>query len=457
VLRYLCWGCLLIGITLSCSVSPELQQAKQPNFIVILTDDQGYSDLGCYGARGFSTPNIDRMADEGMRFTDFYAAPCCSPARASLLTGSYDQRVGIGRPLNGPDIGLHPDEITIAESLKDAGYATGIIGKWHLGLSDEMSPIAQGFDYFSGIPLSQIRHGETEHTDGPTAYYRRQWKTMTADYKSTVEYDPDETLFTRRSTEEALTFIRNNKAQPFFLYLSHPMVHRQVLASKEFSGRTGRGVYGDACEELDWSVGEVLGLLKELDLDTNTFVMYTSDNGPWLGHGDQSGMAEPLRGGKFSTFEGGLRVPCIMRWPGMIPAGSAYRKIASVMDVFPTLAELAGVDMPTDRVIDGKSFRTVMTGRDVEKPLHESFFYYRRGDLEGVRKGLWKWHLDDPGNDTWALYNLDADVGETTDVSREHPEIVAELMAELDGARKDLGDGSTGVVGANARPLGQMH
>ncbi len=425
---------------------------RKPNIIVILTDDQGYSDVGCYGARGFSTPNLDRMAKEGVRFTDFYAAPTCSPARASLLTGCYYQRLGIGVPLNEPHIGLNPDEVTMAESLRTIGYTTACIGKWHLGLPDEFSPIAQGFDYFSGIPFSHIRRGPTEHTDGPNAYYKRQWKKMTADGKSEIEYDPDDTLFTRRCTQEALSFIQKNRNKPFFLYLAHPQVHKEVLASKDFQGRTKRGRYGDACEELDWSVGEILKTLKRLGLDENTLVVYASDNGPWLGQGDQSGTARPLRGGKFSTFEGGMRVPCIMRWPGRIPPGTVCREVASVMDLLPTIAGFVGAPLPKDRILDGKNIWPLVSGTPGARSPHEAYFYYNKGNLEGVRSGRWKLHRPGWGKPVWRLYDLQSDIGERTNVAGRQPKIVARLKAYLEQARVDLGDERTNRIGKNVRP-----
>jgi len=433
--------------------SSESTPKNKPNLIVILTDDQGYSDVGSFGAKGFTTPNLDQMAKEGARFTDFYAAPTCSPSRGSLLTGCYGQRIGITSPLNGPDIGLHPDEITIAENLKENGYTTACIGKWHLGLSDEMSPVAQGFDYFSGIPLSQIRQGKTEHTDGPEAYYKRQWKKMGVGIKTEVEYAPDETLFTRRCTEEAVAFLKKNHKNPFFLYLAHPQVHKEVLSSKEFEGRSKIGRYGDSCEELDWSVGEVLKTLKFLGIDKNTLVVFASDNGPWLNQGDQSGTAFPLRGGKFSTWEGGIRVPCIMRWPEKIPSGIECSEVVSIMDIFPTFNKLIGSKMPDDRIIDGKDIWPLMSGQQEAKSPHDAFFYYKLGQLEGVRSGKWKLHKS---GQSWALYNLEKDIGESSNVSKNNPEVLAKLQKLLEVARKDMGDTNKNYIGENVRPLGRI-
>ncbi len=451
----------MVSTFLSCSDSKNSSTDinPKPNLIVILTDDQGYSDVGCYGAKGFSTPNLDQMAERGIRFTDFYAAPTCSPARASLLTGTYANRIGINRPLNGPDIGLHPDEITIAEKLKEEGYATALVGKWHLGIPDEMSPVAQGFDYFSGIPLSHIRKGRTEHTHGPEAYYNRQWKTMGVGIETEVEYAPDETLFTQRSTAESLKFIKENHKQPFFLYLAHPQVHREVLSSEAFKGRSEVGRYGDSVEELDWSVGKILNLLKYLKIEKNTLVVFASDNGPWLNQGDESGSAIPLRGGKFSTWEGGVRVPCIMQWPGKIPTGTVSSEVAGMMDIFPTFMKHIGAKMPSDRVIDGKDIWPLITGQKDVKPPHNKFYYYNLGYLKGVRSGKWKLHRSD---NNWALFDLENDISESIDVSKDNPEVLARLHKYLEEARIDMGDkyekvnGMMMTEGENSRPLGRL-
>jgi arylsulfatase A-like enzyme len=419
---------------------------NKPNFIIIMSDDQGYGDIGCFGAEGFSTPNIDRMANEGMKFTSFYVEPACSPTRASVMTGRYAQRVGIAAPLNGPNTGLSPDEITLPEILKTEGYTSACIGKWHLGLDESMTAVAQGFDYFSGLPLSQIRHGLVSHD----WYYKRHWKTSRPDGISQIEYAPDDTQFTKRCTEEAIEFIRQNKEQPFFLYLAHPMVHLEVVASEAFRGKTERGIYGDACEEIDWSVGQVLATLKELSLDENTIIVYLSDNGPWLRKGEQSGTAGPLKDGKFSTSEGGVRVPFIARWPKHIPAGQTFDGIATGMDLYTTFSHLAGAEIPQDRVIDGQNLWPVLAGTATKSP-HNVHYYYFRGALQGVRRGPWK--LCKPRKQKfWGLYNLEDDIGETTNVATNHPEVVAELEELLEAARADLGDGKR--KGANVSPMG---
>lgn len=435
------------------------KSVARPNLIVILTDDQGYGDVGCYGAEGFKTPVLDKMADEGVRFTSFYAAPWCSPSRASFMTGCHYQRVGVTCPINSPELGLNPGEVTIAEYLKASGYATALIGKWHLGLHESMSPAGQGFDYFSGIPLSHIRYGKTEHTDGPKAYYRRQWRKTQVGKKDEVEFDPDEVLFTQRITKESLDFIKANKDKPFFLFMSHAQVHYEVLASKGFKGKSRKGVWGDAIQEIDWSVGEVLKTLRKLGIEKDTLVVFVSDNGPQ--HKD--GSAGPLRGRKGSTLEGGSRVPCIMRWPGKIGEGIVCEQVASIMDIFPTFASLLGGRMPAGRVIDGKNIWPLMTKAGATSP-HDAYYYYngnygkfQKGDdtsatLAGVRSGAWKLHLEKNGK--WSLYNLDTDVGETTDVSNQHPEVRRRLERLLEKGRADLGD--IGVRGAGARKLGKV-
>jgi len=448
-----------IAVLICICLTSQVFAGDKPNLIVILSDDQGYADVGCYGAQGFKTPVIDKMAEEGVRFTSFYAAPWCSPSRASLMTGSHYQRVGVTCPINHPQIGLHPDEVTIAEHLKADGYATALIGKWHLGLHESMSPIAQGFDYFSGIPLSHIRQSKTEHTDGPKAYYRRQWRTMQPGKKDVVEYNSDETLFTQRITNESLEFIRANRDKSFFLFMSHAQVHYEVLASKDFKGKSNKGVWGDAIQELDFSVGQILKTLRKLGIEDNTLVIFLSDNGPQ--HAD--GSAKPFRGLKGNTLEGGLRVPCVMRWPGKIPEGIVCDETASIMDIFPTFARLTGGDMPKGRVIDGKDIWPLMTKRNAKTP-HKAYYYYRgnygkfqKGDdasatLAGVRSGPWKLHLGSDGK--WSLYHLKTDVSENKDCSKQYPRVRQRLEKLLDKAGEDLGD--KGKKGSGARPLGKI-
>ena len=435
-------------------------EARPPNIIVILTDDQGYGDLSCQGATDLLTPHIDRMAAEGVRLTSFYTAPVCSPARAMLLTGRYAQRVGVTIFLNNPTKGLAPEEITLAEILRERGYATGLIGKWHLGLPDEMNPIAQGFDYWAGIPLSHIRHGETEHD----VYYTRQWRTMAPGRPTKIEYDYDDTQLTRRSTGEALAFIRRHRNEPFFLYLAHPMTHREVVASKPFQGRSKRGNFGDAVEELDWSVMKVMAELKTLDLDEDTMVVYASDNG---GKGDRGRNAEvhpdqplgcnlPLRGFKAQTWEGGPRVPCVIRWPGRIPAGRVSDEIVSIMDIMVTCAQVGGGELPNDRTMDGLNIWPLLSGES-RRSGREVFIYHDlHGSVCGVRKGPWKLHTQIRGGQAgpWQLFDLATDNSETTDLAGTHPEVVRDLMKLVQQAREDMGDQLTKTGGRETRPLG---
>jgi arylsulfatase A-like enzyme len=354
-----------------------------PNFIVILADDLGYSDIGPFGAKEISTPNFDRMADEGRRFTDFYVgAPTCTPSRAALLTGCYpvragfDDKVGIqadGRisPSRvlwaGSHYGINANEITIAEVLKDAGYATGMIGKWHLGDAPQFNPTFHGFNEFFGVPYSN---------DMEPYYFLRGTKRLAE------PVDRDNQI--RRYTEEALAFINKHKSQPFFLYFAHAMPHTPLAASSKFRGKSKRGPFGDAVEEIDWSVGQILDTLRQLKLDTRTLVVFTSDNGPWHLRGEKGGSATPLRGGKGSTYEGGMREPCVMWWPGTILSGTACHEVASTMDFLPTFAAVAGAKAPTDRKLDGHDIRPLLTDENAKSPW-SAFYYYFGNELHAVR------------------------------------------------------------------------
>jgi arylsulfatase A-like enzyme len=339
------------------------------------------------------------------------------------MTGRYPGRYGITRPINNPTGGLPPQEVTIAELLKAQGSATGLIGKWHLGLTQDKSPIAQGFDYYSGVPLSQIQRDPKAHAE----YYKRQWRIQDATGRNDVEHDPCEEQFTQRCTKEALAFIDRNKARPFFLYLAQLMVHVEVVASPEFVGKSPRGVYGDACQELDWSVGEVLDHLKKLGLDERTLVVYTSDNGGTTARNHvvpQTSLASnlPLRGHKFQIWEGGNRVPCILRWPGQIPADRVSDEIVGVVDFLPTFAHLAGATVPQDRAVDGLNVWPFLHG-DLPRSPRQTHSYYNASGAEAVRVGPWKLVGQN------ALFNLQTDLSETTDVAAQHPDIVEQLRS----------------------------
>ncbi|MGJ8656621.1 MAG: sulfatase family protein [Akkermansiaceae bacterium] len=436
-----------------------VQAAEKPNFIIIFTDDQGYQDLGCYGSPDIKTPNIDQMAKEGMKFTSFYAQTVCGPSRGALLTGCYPLRFARQADPNSIHPELHLEEVTIAEVLKEQGYATGVIGKWDLAghnpasYKKELLPAHQGFDYFFGTSGSN---------DSVVNLIRGTEK---------IESKADMATLTKRYTDEAISFIERSKDKPFFLYLAHTMPHTKLAASGDFKGKSEAGLYGDVIEELDFNVGRVLSKVKDLGLDENTYVVFTSDNGPWLIRKDHGGHAKPLRSGKTSWWEGGLRVPCIIRAPGRVPAGTVSGAITATIDMMPTIAKLAGVEAPSDRVIDGVDISAVMHGELEE--VERNYFYYQHDCLRAVRAGYWKLVLahTEPEmagiRNTWKqhiskvdsariteaqLYDLNADIGEAHDVAKQHPDKVAELMKLAEWAKTDLGDHD--VFGKNARTFG---
>ncbi|MDB4385060.1 sulfatase [Opitutaceae bacterium] len=422
---------------------------RPPNFIIIFIDDMGYADIGPFGSTLNLTPNLDRLAQEGRRLTSFYAAALCTPSRAALLTGSYPKRVGLMTGsfhpviMPGDEHGLNPDEITIAEILQKQNYATACIGKWHLGDQPAFLPTNHGFDEFYGIPYSNDMNPENNNKvrNFPPLPLIRDTKI--------IGELTDQSTITADLTSEAVRFITENLKKPFFLYLPHVMVHVPLQAGERFKNQSANGILGDAIEELDDSVGQILTALEELDLDDNTLILFTSDNGP------ARGIATLLRGKKGRTFEGGVRVPTLVRWPGKIPAGSKSDEITSTMDLLPTLTRLAGASPPADRILDGHNIWPILRGDPSATSPYDAFFYYRADALEAVRSGPWKLHL--AGNQGKpALYNLTADIAETTDLSREHPKILARLERLLDEARTDLGDGVT-HPGANVRPVGYWH
>ena len=418
----------------------------KPNFILIFCDDLGYGDVGCFGSTTHRTPNIDRTAEEGMRFTSFYVTSgVCTPSRSSLMTGCYPRRVNMHESdLNECVLfpvarkGLNPDEITIADLLKGQGYATACVGKWHLGDQPEFLPTRQGFDYYYGIPYSNDM-GATQRKKNPPLPLLRNEKV--------IEAPADQNTLTRRYTEEVVKFITANKDKPFFVYLPHTMPHNPVHSSEKFRGQSANGGYGDCVEEIDWSTGEILASLKKLNIDDRTLVVFTSDNGAASRWGGGNG---PLSGFKGGTMEGGMREPCIMRWPGRIPAGKTCDELATTMDLLPTFARLAGTKAPTDRIIDGKDIWPLMAGRDGAKSPHEAFYYYQMDQLQAVRAGRWKLHLPlkvkrqnwgkGIPNRPMALYDLKADIGEKKNVADRHPDVVKRLLALADKARLDLGD-----------------
>ena len=452
-------------------------QAKErlPNFIIIFCDDLGYNDVGAYGSKLHRTPNIDRMAKEGRTFSDFYVTSgVCSPSRASLLTGSYPKRVGLHENEKGGWVlfpgnkkGIHSDEITIAEILKTQGYATAIIGKWHLGDQPEFFPLQHGFDYYFGIPYSNDmglmrgngeRHGMSRDRPGELRYPPLPLMRN----KDIIELEPDQRLITQRYTSEVIKWIRKHKDEPFFLYFPQTMPHAPQFSSENFAGISANGKWGDTVEEIDWSVGEVFKELKAQGIDDDTLVVFLSDNGGAMNFGASNA---PLKGGKGTTDEGGQRVPFIARWPGNIPADTETNTLATSMDLLPTLAKLADGAAPTDRKIDGKNIWSVLSGKtNVESP-HRAFYYYYRGQLQAVRSGDWKLHvtrsLNRKGetiNLPIRLYNLQQDIGESNNIAANNPEVVKRLEALLEEARIDLGDDieSTKRVGQNTRPAGYV-
>jgi len=444
--------------------SAEPTKAR-PNFVVIFTDDQGYGDLSCFGGKHVSTPRIDKMAKEGARLTSFYvAAPVCTPSRAALITGCYPKRIDMatgsnfGVLLAGDPKGLHPDEITIAEVLKGAGYKTGMFGKWHLGDQPEFLPTRQGFDEYFGIPFSHDIHPFHPRQD------RFQFPPLALlDQEKVIEMDPDADYLTQRITEHAVSFIKRSKDKPFFLYVPHPIPHKPLHVSPPFMKNVAPGIkaqlkkedgnidyrtrdklFRQAIAEIDWSVGRILDTLKAEGIDENTFVIFTADNGPAVGN------AGPLRGKKGSTFEGGMREATVVRWPGRIPAGKDNNELMTAMDLLPTFARLAGAKVPTDRVIDGKDVWPVLTGK--AKTPHKTFFYHRGNELKAVRAGNWKLHQN-KGKPT-ALYNLAADIGEKRNVLKANPEVVKRLHGHLKAFARDIAENNRPAAFVkNARPL----
>jgi len=449
----------------------QSSEERPPNFIIIFTDDQGYADVGCFGAEGFDTPNLDRMAAEGMRFTDFYVGgPACTPSRAALMTGCYPQRVSLPHVI-GPksQIGINSEEMIIAEVLKSRGYATACYGKWHLGHHREFLPTHHGYDDYFGLPYSNDMW--PHHPERPGGYP----DLPLVQGEEIIEYNPDQTKLTTWYTERAVKFIEKNKDRPFFLYVPHSMPHVPLHVSDKFKGKSKQGLYGDVIMEIDWSVGEILSAVKRAGIDQNTLVIFSSDNGPWLSYGNHAGSAKPLREGKGTTFDGGMREPTIMRWPGTIPAGRVCDEPVTAMDILPTLAKLAGAKLPHHQ-IDGRDISPLLSGRTEATSPHEAIFYYRGWSLEAVRSGKWKLHLPhsyrtlggreggtggqpvkyEQAKIQLALFNLDNDIGEQHDVSAEHPEVVERLRSLAEAMRQDLGDAAKKTKGKNVRPPGRV-
>ncbi len=475
-------SCLRLVLTLLCCSSLSAA-ADRPSFILIFADDQGWHDLGIQGHPDIRTPNIDRMAREGMRFTSFYAAPFCGPSRAALMTGCYPPRISLAFN-HGPKsaTGIHADEVTVAELLRDVGYKTFMIGKWHLGSRAPFLPHYNGFESWFGLPYSndmwpyhpvmpprpnedarmraareradytgyagQGRYYDVENGQG----FPENLPLMAND--EVLELNPDQTRLTERYTDRALDFIEENAGEPFFLYLPHAMPHVPLFVSSARKGQSIRGLYGDVIEEIDWSVGRILDKLDELEIADDTMVVYTSDNGPWLQYGVDGGSAGPFRDGKGTTFEGGMRVPGIFRWRGKIPPGQVSSEPVANMDVLPTFARLAGVEPPEDRVIDGRDLWPLLSAAPGARSPHDRFYYFaggrERANIRAVREGRWKLHVrraqGGDGLEPVALYDLHEDPAEKFDRKDLHAGLVRRLLSataafvgDLERKRRPLG------------------
>ena len=453
---------------------------RRPNIVIIFTDDQGYADVGCFGAKAFKTPNLDRMANEGMRFTNFYVSQAvCSASRASLLTGCYNNRVSIyGALMPWTKVGLNPQEETIADILRQQGYATGIFGKWHLGHHKEFLPLQQGFDEYLGLPYSNdmwpVDFDGTPATKGHKAKYPALPLIDGNEKVAEIHTLKDQNTLTSRYTQRAVKFIEKNKNRPFFLYVPHSMPHIPLGVSDKFRGKSQQGMYGDVMMEIDFSVGHILKALKKYGLGDDTLVVFTSDNGPWLNFGNHAGSTGPLREGKGTMWEGGARVPCIMRWPGHIPAGTVCDKIAATIDLLPTIAAITEAKLPKKK-IDGVNIQALLEGRKDANP-RDHYYYYYSDELRCIRQGKWKLHFPheyrsyegvEPGRDGFrssyakgttelALYDLENDIGERNNVAEKYPQIVQRLKSLAEKIRQELGDSLTKHEGKEIRPAGRI-
>ena len=455
----------------------EASSAQLPNFIIIFCDDMGYADIGPFGATGYSTPNLNRMAKEGIKFTNFYVGRSfCSPSRAALLTGCIPTRVGVGGNF-GPKskTGLSLKEMTIAEVLKQKGYTTACFGKWHLGHLPKFLPPNQGFDKYFGIPYSNDMwpyHPNVRHL--PMKERLKKWPHLPM-FEGLKVINPemsaeDQVHLTTQLFDRAVKFIKSNHERPFFVYLPSPQPHVPLFVSEKFKEKTQRGLYGDVISEIDWGVGQILTTLKELKIDEQTCVVFTSDNGPWLSYGEHAGSAEPLREGKGTNFEGGLRVPCVMRWPGKIPPGKASHAMVGTIDLLPTIAHQAAAPLPKLK-IDGKDISDLMFGKPNATSPHEVFYHYDGANrLMAVRSGKWKLMFPQNYNSPFrgeggfpgtaniesirkSLFDLDNDIGETTNVATSYPRVVTRLERYAEEMRKDLGDGD--LSGPGRRAIGR--
>ncbi len=456
--------------------SQSVETSSPPNIVIVFTDDQGWGDLSCYGSTEIPTPHIDQLATEGMRFTDFYVSqPVCSASRSSLLSGCYANRVGIsGALVPSSKIGLHPDELTIAEVVKPLGYATACYGKWHLGHHPQFLPTAQGFDEYCGIPYSNDMW--PGHPESPKAWPPLPWYEQDK-VDHIIETLDDQELITSELTRRAIQFIDQNADGPFLLYLPHSMPHVPLGVSNRFRQTTPYGAYGDVIREIDDSVGQIRATLEKHGILDNTLFIFASDNGPWLSYGDHAGTTGGLREGKGTTWEGGVRVPCVIRYPSLVPAGSTCSTPCMTIDLLPTIVELTGGQSPT-RTIDGVSIVPQLRGDPDAPPPHEElYFWYHRGDLEAMRMGKWKMHFPHryrslegrPGGNNGiptkynygittdlVLYDLEADPFEKNDVKSQNPGIVVEMSARASAMRAKLGDRLSKIKGTDVRAPGRI-
>lgn len=475
---------ILIAST-SCSPKTTEKTSKnsQPNFVLVFIDDMGYGDIGTQGATGWTTPNLDKMAAEGMRFTNFYSAqPVCSASRAGLLTGCYPNRVGISGALFPDDtVGINPQETTIAEMLKQKGYATAVFGKWHLGHHKEFLPLQHGFDEYLGVPYSNDMWPLSNTGEKlPEGNRRLSFPDLPVmkdnDVLFTITDWAGQDTLTTLYTEKAVDFINRNAKNPFFLYVPHTMAHIPLGVSDKFRGKSEQGMYGDVMMEIDWSVGEIEKALQANGIAENTVIIFTTDNGPWLNFGNHAGSAGGLREGKTTSWEGGQRVPFIVKWPAGVPAGTICNKLGCAIDILPSFAKLADAELP-ELKIDGTDITELWKGNLEAEPRQDILFYYGRNNLNAVRKGNWKlvlphtWASYDakPGVDgnggprinkkveTPQLYNMMRDPGEQFNVIEYYPEKAAEIMQIVEAARAELGDLNVGIEkGSGNREIGRI-
>ncbi|MHC4993869.1 MAG: sulfatase family protein [Planctomycetota bacterium] len=459
MLKSIARGFVLGMIFLSGVVAQGALSAAPPNVVIIFTDDQGYNDLSCYGSKTINTPHLDKLAAQGARFTDFHvAASVCSPSRAALLTGSYPIRTGVtGVLFPRHDIGLNPADYTIADILKTQGYATACVGKWHLGRLPKFLPTRHGFDSYFGIPYSNDMDRAEEVPDANSiAGLDRAWRGGHIEYwnvplirdEEEIERPVEQRTLTERYTQEAVKFIAANADRPFFLYMPHTMPHIPLFVSDNFYTEDVNKAYKATIEEIDASVGRVMAALEAQGVADNTLVVFTADNGPWLGKKHHGGSADPLRDGKFSVYEGGFRVPCIMRWPGRIPAGVVNDHMASTIDLLPTIANITGAKLPQGHTIDGHDITELITGQPGATSPHEYFYFYSGRNLRAIRHGDWKVVLEVKGRNPKPvqLFNLKDDRVEQKNLASQRPDLVERIVKQ--GARFDK------ELKANARPAG---